>query len=67
MKADNTCKNVHPRAHDNMNNGIAYFKCSKCDCELDPEPYSDSGVFLDIQVAWCPVSFCPNCGRKVVE
>lgn len=67
MKTDYTCKNVHPYADDNMNNGTTFFQCSECGCKLDPEPDSNWGIYLNVDGTWYAISFCPNCGRKVVE
>ena len=69
-----TCLNVDKYERDDGNNGTAHFTCSLCGARLRANPAEsdmlDCGVYLIIPVegmeTWGSVSFCPNCGAKVV-
>ena len=69
-----TCLNVDKYEWDDGNNGTAHFTCSLCGARLRASTAEsdilDCGVYLIIPVegmeTWGPVSFCPNCGAKVV-
>ena len=68
------CRNVDKYAYDDMNNGMAHFTCSECGATLS-SIMSDDGCILDgvYLIDSCgggwgcvSVSYCPNCGAKVV-
>ena len=61
------CKNVSPQLDDDMNNGVAQFKCSVCGCALHSWNDDTFGVILDMSSHFAAVSYCPNCGREVIS
>lgn len=71
-----TCKNVHPDARNDMNNGIPKFKCSECGCAINMKGdnlantlYPSSHIVKYTGHGWGSIgfSYCPNCGAKVIS
>lgn len=64
-----TCLNVDEYEHEDGNNGTTHFTCSICGAMLRSDPEDESvlnGVYLVYEGSWVSVSYCPNCGAKVV-
>ena len=69
-----TCLNVDKYERDDGNNGTAHFTCSLCGARLRASTVEsdilDCGVYLIVpdgcMEGWYSVSFCPNCGAKVI-
>lgn len=65
--------NVHPLKECYQEDGMVYFKCSKCGAALRINDENDVhiGVVLEVpepetgEIVWICVSFCPNCGEEI--
>lgn len=61
---ERTCRNVSPVGH-NSSGWLFDFKCSECGAELCAEEMGNSPLWIDDEAE--PISYCPNCGAKVVD
>ena len=59
-RAERTCRNVCE-----WNIDTFHFTCSECGAEIDGDDWGDSPVFVGDYHE--QLSYCPNCGAKVVD
>lgn len=63
-RAERTCRN-DSKVGSNSPGWLFDFKCSECGDELCAEEMGNSPLWVDGDAE--PISYCPNCGAKVVD
>ena len=61
---ERTCRN-DSKVGSNSPGWLFDFKCSECGAELCAEEMGNSPLWVDGDAE--PISYCPNCGAKVIE